>query len=356
MATIETRKGTKRTAYRVSIRLKGHPPVHRSFTKLTAAKDWARRIETEMRDGTYAAGSGRTVAEAIDAFLAQELTGKKDTRMLTARLLWWRCKLGSIRLRDLTAWHISQQLDRLATEPQAAKRPDGPRKPRAEATINRYRDAFSSSLAWAVRQTPPWIASNPARLTKCRTETRGRTRFLLSKERDALLDAAKCSESRDLYLAVALSLATGARQGEIMGLRWPDVDLAHGTLTFHDTKNGDARSVPLPVEVIRLLQDRRKIVRLDTNLMFPSVKNSQKPVDLRVSFRAALRRAGILDFRWHDQRHSAASALADMGASLLDIGTVLGHRSSQTTRRYAHLTESRLRGLIEQAAQKHRVS
>ena len=82
----------------------------------------------------------------------------------------------------------------------------------------------------------------------------------------------------------------------------------------------------------------------------------QKPIDLRQGFRAICRRAGIAGFRWHDQRHSAASALADMGASLLDIGAVLGHRSQQTTKRYAHLTESRLRDLVERAAAQHRVA
>ncbi len=356
MASIETRKGAKGTSYRVKVRLEGHPPADRSFTKLSAAKDWARRIESQMRDGTYAAGSGKTVAEAIDAFLAEELADKKDQRMLAARLRWWRARLGPIELRDLTAWHISQQLERLATEPPAATKPGGLRKRRSAATLNRYRAAASAPLSWAERQSPPWIAGNPAKRTKHHKESRGRTRFLSSEERDALLDAAKRSASADLYLAVVLSLASGARRGEVMGLRWADVGLERGTLVFQDTKNGDPRTVPLPANVIALLRDRRKVVRLDTNLVFPSVKDPQKPVDLRASFRCALRRAGITGFNWHDQRHSAASALADMGASLLDIGTILGHRSQQTTKRYAHLTESRLRDLVEQAAQKHRVA
>ena len=96
MANIETRKGAKGTSYRVKVRLEGHPPADRSFTKLSAAKDWARRIESQMRDGTYAAGSGKTVTEAIDAFLAEELADKKDQRMLAARLRWWRARLGPI--------------------------------------------------------------------------------------------------------------------------------------------------------------------------------------------------------------------------------------------------------------------
>jgi integrase len=356
MATIETRKGAKGISYRIKVRLEGHPPADRSFTRLSAAKDWGRFIESQMRDGTYAAGSGKTVAEAIDSFLAEELTDKKDQRMLAARLRWWRARLGAIRLRDLTAWHIAEPLDRLAAEPQAQKKRDGLSRPRTAATINRYRAAISAPLSWAARQSPPWIATNPAKRTKHRTETRGRTRYLSPEERAALLDAAKCSASADLYLAVVLSLASGGRQGEVMGLHWPDVDLGRGVLVFRDTKNGDTRAVPLPTNAIDLLRDRRRVVRLDTDLVFPSVKNPRKPVNLRQGFAAVCRRAGIRDFRWHDQRHSAASALADMGASLLDIGTILGHRSQQTTKRYAHLTESRLRDLIEQAAQKHRVA
>ena len=149
---------------------------------------------------------------------------------------------GADRLRDLTASHISQQLERLATEPRAERKPGGLRKRRSAATLNRYRAALSAPLSWAERQSPPWIAGNPAKRTKHHKESRGRTRFLSSEERDALLDAAKRSASADLYLAVVLSLSTGARQGEVMGLRWADVELERGTLVFQDTKNGDART------------------------------------------------------------------------------------------------------------------
>jgi integrase len=138
----------------------------------------------------------------------------------------------------------------------------------------------------------------------------------------------------------------------VLGLHWSDVDLDRGVLVFRDTKNGDTRAVPLATEAFALLQDRLKLARPDCSLVFPSPGNPNKPVDLRAGFRTALKRAGIAGFRWHDQRHSAASALADMGASLLDIGCLLGHRSQQTTKRYAHLTEARLRGLVNEAAKK----
>jgi integrase len=357
VASIETRKSAKgTTTYRVKIRLDGKPPATRTFTRFAPARAWATATESAMRDGTYATGSGRACAAAVDAFLASELSGKKDQRMLRTRVAWWREELGSLKLRDLTADHIAVGLDRLAATRVAPRKPDSAAAPRSAATINRYRAAISAVLTWCERKSPPWINSNPARKTSHRPETAGRTRFLSADERAALLAEARQSASRDLYLAVVLSLATGGRQGEVMSLRWPDVDLQRGSVAFRDTKNGDPRAVPLPAGVVGLLRDRCRVVRLDTDLVFPSVKDPQKPIDLRVSFRVALRRAGISDFRWHDLRHSAASALADLGASLLDIGTILGHRSEQTTKRYAHLTDSRLRHLIEQAAQRHRVA
>jgi integrase len=355
MASIETRKSAKGATYRVKVRLEGGPPVTRTFTRLAAAKAWAAETETAIRNGLYAAGSGRTLAAAIDAFLTSELTAKKDQRILRGRVVWWR-RLGKVRLRDLTAYHIADRLSELERVPQPPKKPGGIQRPRTPATINRYRAAISTVLTWAEKQSPPWINANPARKTQHRPETARRTRYLSGDERAALLAEAKRNCSDGLYLAVVLSLATGGRQGEVMGLRWPDIDLERGTVVFHHTKNGDTRAVPLPADAVALLRERRKVVRLDSDLVFPSARNPKKPADLRASFRAVLGRTGISGFRWHDQRHSAASALADMGASLLDIGTILGHRSPQTTQRYAHLTDSRLRALIEQAAQKHRVA
>jgi integrase len=356
MATIETRKSARGLTYRVKVRLDGKPPASRTFTRLAAAKAWAAASETEMRNGQFALGGGRTLAAAISAFLATELEGKKDVRMLAARALWWQRELGKVRLRDLSAGHVAEKLNQLEATKSPPRKVGGSSPPRSPATVNRYRAAISAVLTWAEKQDPPWITGNPARKTKHRREIAGRTRFLTPEERGRLLAEAKCSGSSDLYLAVALSLATGGRQGEIMGLSWPDIDMQRALVVFRDTKNGDTRIVPLPTDAIELLRERRKVVRLDSALIFPSGKDPHKPVDLRSGFRAIVRRAEITGFRWHDMRHSAASALADLGANLLDTGAVLGHRSQQTTRRYAHLTEARLRDLIDQAAQKHRVS
>ncbi|WP_158744350.1 site-specific integrase [Acidisphaera sp. L21] len=355
MATITKRKnGSGEFSYQVKVRQDGKPTATRTFTKLAPGKAWGAATEAAMRDGTYAVGSGRTLAAAIDTYTAVKLPGMKDARMKAVHLAWWRGRLGKTRLRDLNRHRVALALDDLATEPRAPKKENGAPLPRAGATVNRYKANLSAVLSFAVAND--WLTANPVRGMENRLESKGRERFLTPDERARLLAEAKASLSADLYLAVAVSLSTGGRQGEVLGLRWPHVDLIKGVVTFMDTKNGSNRSVPLVPAVVELLRERRRVVRLDTDLVFPGKKNPKEPIDLRVGFRAACARAAITGFRWHDQRHSAASAMADMGASLLDIGTVLGHRSQQTTKRYAHLTDSRLRDLVERAAAQHRVS
>ena len=74
--------------------------------------------------------------------------------------------------------------------------------------------------------------------------------------------------------------------------------------------------------------------------------NATKPVDVSSSFRYALKFAGIDDFKWHDLRHSCASFMAMNGATLPEIGAVLGHRSAASTKRYSHLTEQHQHKLV----------
>ena len=151
------------------------------------------------------------------------------------------------------------------------------------------------------------------------------------------------------------ALSTGARKGEILGLTLADVDLARGSAVFRDTKNGDTRSARLARHLRELLADQ--IVRAEalyaalphtpkTRWLFPRSDGLQ-PIDIRTAWENARDKAGLDDFRFHDLRHSTASYLAMKGASLVEIAEVLGHRTLQMVRRYAHLSESHVKGLVE---------
>ena len=134
---------------------------------------------------------------------------------------------------------------------------------------------------------------------------------------------------------------------EIWGLKWREVDLNEGTATLLETKNSQIRVVPIQSYALELMREKSRFRRIETNLVFPSTVDPQKPFDFRKAWKAALRKALINDFRWHDLRHSAASYLAMNGASIREIAEILGHKTLQMSMRYAHLTESHSKSLVK---------
>ena len=94
------------------------------------------------------------------------------------------------------------------------------------------------------------------------------------------------------------------------------------------------------------MQQHVKGRRFDTALVFPD-STGRRPQGIREAFEGAVKRAGIVDFRFHDLRHSAASYLAMNGASLMEIAEVLGHKTLAMVKRYAHLSEAHTQGVVE---------
>lgn len=180
-----------------------------------------------------------------------------------------------------------------------------------------------------------WIAHNPFDNIRSVRVDNARDRYLSDDELQRLIGACKISESADLHLAALLTLTTGARRNEVMGLTWRAVDLASATVTFRHTKNKTHRAVGLVPALVDMLRKRRGI---GAALLFPSPNEPTRPVDLTSAWHTARKRAGIEDFRFHDLRHTAASYLAMEGASAPEIAAVLGHKTLAMVKRYAHLS------------------
>ena len=372
MATIQPRvsQDGKKT-YRVMVRLKGQPMQTETFERLTDARRWASATETAIREGRHFAGveaRRHTLSDLLDQYEKTALLRKKASTQASQRihLAWWRARLGDRRLVECTPALLAQQRDLLGSEPIPSKAKDpakaGPTRLRTPASVNRYLAVLSHAFSLAVREYG-WLDSNPVLKVSKLKEPRGRVRFLsedetvadgtvIPGERSRLLEACQASRSQELYLAVVLSLSTGARQQEIMGLRWGQIDLERRKATLEDTKNGERRVLPLSGLALELLTERAKARHPDTDLVFPARRAPKpgqpwKPVELRAAFEVALRRAGIEDFRWHDLRHSAASYLAMNGASLAEIAEVLGHKTLAMVKRYAHLSDPHTAGVVE---------
>ena len=190
------------------------------------------------------------------------------------------------------------------------------------------------------------MEQNPARKVSKYKESRGRVRFLSDDEREKLLAACKESDNRFLYIVVVLALSTAARKMELLGLKWQDVDLTRKSIILHETKNDDRRVLPLQGHALSLMLDCSKIRKLGCDYVFPSDKKCQ-PIDIRTAWENAIKRAEIEDFRFHDLRHSAASYLAMNGASIAEIAEILGHKTLQMVKRYAHLSEAHTAKVVQ---------
>jgi len=288
-----------------------------------------------------------TVREVIDAYMAV-YTGRDTAR--AQRVGFWASALGDVRLRELDADMIGDILDQLAAQPvrkYIGKDADGRRlyrdhHPRTGTTLNRYRTTLGAVLTWARhRRLTPKGWHNPAHDVRGEREGNGRTRFLTPDERDRLLKVARLSAWPKLYLLILMAITTGARRGELLGLRYRDLDLPdakdeNGTATLPRTKNGEARVLPLMPAVVAEI--KRHGVGVPDALLFPGRFRRDQPYSIEEAWRRAMKNARLENFRFHDLRHSCASYLAQSGASLLEIADVLGHKSLAMTKRYSHMT------------------
>jgi integrase len=349
MASIKVRKDKYgKDRYHVQIRMKGFPPQCASFKRKTDAERWIQQTESAIREGRHfktAESKKHTLADLIDRYVSDVLpTKKKSEKKQKSQLVWWKSQIGSYLLSDITPALIAQQRDLLLKEITRRKRQRSP------STVVRYMAALSHSFTIAVKEWG-WIEDSPIRKVTKPREPRGRVRFLGDDERMRLLGACKQSQNPYLYPIVVVALSTGMRQAEILNLKWSDVDLVKGTVVLYETKNGEIRQVPIAGHALELLQNLDKIRRLDTKLLFPG-KFAWKPIDIRTAWENAIKSAEILNFKFHDLRHSAASYLAMNGASLAEIAEVLGHKTLAMVKRYAHLSEAHTAGVVSRMNEK----
>jgi integrase len=244
----------------------------------------------------------------------------------------------STRLRDLSASRIARYKERRLTGGSIRhKCADGTPRPLSPASINRPLGLLLSLLRLAHRE---WEVLPRVPVIRLEREPEGRLRWLEPDELHRLLDT--CRASRTAFLAdlVLVAHETGMRLGEIMGLTWDRVDLSRGVIRLEVTKSGHRREIPMRDTVYAVLA------------AMPEPRSGRVwPVaSFRDAFVAAVERAGLEGFRFHDLRHSFASHWMMNGGSLLTLSKVLGHASVAMTQRYSHLSPSHIRDEMERTA------
>ena len=368
MASIQERKSANgKVSYRVQIRLKGHPVQTATFERKTDAKKWVSETESAIREGRYFKTNEsrrRTLAEMCDRYVNDVLPSKSASlqRGQKQQLAWWKSRIGYYSLSDVSPALIADQRDYLAKngshlpvkevkgkqaseEPTASDVSAKQAKLPTPATVVRYLAALSAAFSHAVDELG-WIDTNPMPRVKKPREPKGRIRFLSDEERSRLLDACRKSKNRYLIVVVMFALSTGARSGEIMGLKWEHIDFERHRAVLFDTKNREDRAVSLHPQLVAELERLYELRIAGAPFVFASSRAPSKPMELRTPWHVALAVAKIKDFRFHDLRHTAASYLAMSGATSVELSEILGHKSLSMVKRYAHLSESHTRQVV----------
>ena len=180
---------------------------------------------------------------------------------------------------------------------------------------------------------------------KLMPENNRRLRYLTKEEADRLIKA--CYETpkcHHLAPIVITALQTGMRRGEILRLKWDNIDFKNGYIYVEDSKNKISRLIPMSQTL------RQTLSNLPRHLSSPYVfwHDNGKPYDdIKHSFNKVLKRAGIKDFCFHDLRHTFASWLVMQGIDLTTVKELLGHKSISMTLRYSHLAPSHKQKAIE---------
>ena len=316
MATI-----TKRGPYQwqARVRVKGHEPTSKTFNSRKEAEKWARGIESEMDQGTYISrkeSESTTLSEAIDRFIDDHILknlAHPDQEVNRIRAIqkhtWGKRYLSTLRGKDIAAFIKKREA--------------------AGASGNTIRlDLALISKLFKVATTDWGMESlaNPVQYASKPKISKGRTRRLEGDEVKRLLK--KCStQFRPIF---QFAIETAMRRSEIAALVWEHVNLKKRFVHLPETKNGEARSVPLSPEAIRIL---KSIPRDITGSVFGMI-----PGSITRAMTRTCKKAKIIDLTFHDLRHEATSRLFEnTDLDIMEIKTITGHKTLNMLVRYSHL-------------------
>ncbi len=257
-------------------------------------------------------------------------TWRTDERRLKALGVWDKRRLADITPDDIGRMHVRIGASRGRVE--------------SNRTIQLLRSAFNAAIAADV-----WKGTNPAKGVKLFAE-QSRERFLSPAELVAV-SRALLAETEDWRWRsyFPLLLLTGLRRRELASLRWEHVDLTARTLRLPTTKSGRSHRLPIPSAAAAIIEGLPSRGAGGVWL-FPSRGKSGHIENPAAVWARVRERAGCPDCTIHDLRRSCGSWLAAAGASLPQIGAVLGHKNPRSTQIYARMNLDATRAMLEHNA------
>lgn len=319
MATF-TKRGDK---WFVQIRRKGFPTSCRSFRQKSDADEWARHMEVKADRGelpTPVKELGKHTVRSILERYRDEISVKKKSHDNERHILnaLMRQYFANLSLAEITAGKFADYRDmRLEVVKAGTVR-------RELALLKHAFDIAGKVWGLPVRENPL------DRLPKIRPQA-GRTRRLEEGEFEKIVQAAHDTRNPLILPMICFAVATGMRRGEILRIRWTDIDFTTKTLLIPLTKNGHARTIPLSSHAVAVLQELQD-TKGKAKLVFPMTENAFK-----LAWQRLRNRSGVEDFHFHDLRHEAISRFFERGLAVPEVALISGHRDYRMLFRYTHL-------------------
>lgn len=334
MATFEQRESGW---WQAKVRRKGYPTQSKTHPTFAEAKEWATDIENSINRGTLVSTSEaeRTtfadIAKAFrDEFASHHYRQREDNKEA------WRFQLA--RLEEFFGEYSLAAIDQKLVGKFRDLRLKGTTERKAVGDATVRKELFMLSKVFSFAETEHGITlprGNPVLRVRKPADGRSRDRRLNAEEWEKFEAECKKSRNAHLWAAVQLAVETAMRQGELLTLRWEHIDQKRALALLSETKNGEARAVPLSSRALAILKTLPR-----------SICGAVLPVErmtLHHAFKYAIERADIGDFTFHDLRHEALSRLAERGDfSVLELAEVSGHKTLQMLKRYTHLNAERL--------------
>jgi integrase len=321
--------------WRAEIRRKGHKPTYRTFDSQAEAQRWARRIETEIDSGSYvdnSAAEKTTLGEALKKYRKEIAAKKRHPAQENGRIdRWLRNDLCFRTLANLKGADFARYRDH--------RRAQG----RAENTIRLELQLVSHLFEIARKEWGMEGLMNPLKNIRKPNASAARERRLEPGEYERIRAALVGSANPYAAPAFDLAVETSLRQGTLFALQWEWVDLDRRLVRIPVSARGAENKgvpavLPLSTRAIAVLCSLRPLDADQLPIMHPTGAVLQTtPNAVRCIWKRVLPLLCIVDLRWHDLRHEAASRLFERGLHPMEVASITGHRSMQMLKRYTHL-------------------
>jgi integrase len=276
--------------------------------------------------------------QLIDAYVASDRPHPLG-RSALSRLAWWRGAIGDQDVATLTTDEVDAALAGLAARgrlrPLRGRKTEATGRPLAGSTVNRYISELGGLYRYArrMRIVPRNFRSPLAGLERA-PEPPDPERYLRPEEVERLIAVARIVDRRwrRLPALIRLAFTTGLRVGNLLALRWRDVDMAARTVSVARTKNGQPMIVPFPQSAADELS---KLPRPSEDaLVFEG--RTGRAHHFRCLWVITCKEAGLAGRNFHQLRHGTATALARAGINQASLMAALGHRTLAASARYMH--------------------